>query len=123
MRQVNQAQNTLHCQNPITYLRVTCSLLCCFAPHSQVPIARYPQRAAHSWVLTAAPAAKDRPAKLNQQHSLADVLSSEDDPARLALEAADVPLLLQCQEGLALLDLLLASCAVWSRGAKRRGNG
>ena len=87
------------------------------------PSARYPQPAAHSQMLSAAPAGKDRPAKLNQQHSLADVLSGEDDPARLALEAADVPLLLQCQEGLALLDLLLAACAVWSRGAKRRGNG
>lgn len=54
-----------------------------------------------------------------QRHLLADVLASEDNPTRLALEAADVPLLLQGQEGLALLDLLLAACAVW--GDRRVG--
>lgn len=53
-------------------------------------------------------------------HSLADVLAGEDDPARLALEAADVPLLLQGQQGLALLDLLLAAGTVWG---DRRGGG
>lgn len=52
-------------------------------------------------------------------HSLADVLAGEDDPACLALKAADVPLLLQGQEGLALLDLLLAACAVW--GEQKQG--
>lgn len=51
-------------------------------------------------------------------HSLADVLAGEDDPARLALEAADVPLLLQGQQGLALLDLLLAAGAVWGTGGE-----
>lgn len=55
-----------------------------------------------------------------QWHSLADVLAGEDDPTCLALEAADVPLLLKGQEGLALLDLLLAACAVW-RDRRRRG--
>lgn len=55
-----------------------------------------------------------------RRHSLADVLAGEDDPACLALEAADVPLLLQGQEGLALLDLLLAACAVWG---DRRSKG
>lgn len=46
---------------------------------------------------------------------LADVLSGEDDAAGLAFEAADVPLLVQCQERLAMLDLLLApSTVAWS---------
>lgn len=43
---------------------------------------------------------------------LADVLPSEDDAAGLAFEAADVPLLVQRQERLAVLDLLLAPSAV-----------
>lgn len=43
---------------------------------------------------------------------LADVLPSEDDAAGLAFEAADVPLLVQRQERLAMLDLLLAPSAV-----------
>lgn len=42
------------------------------------------------------------------RHSLADVLSREDDAAGLAFEAADMPLLVQRQERLAVLDLLLA---------------
>lgn len=43
---------------------------------------------------------------------LADVLSSEDDAAGLAFEAANVPLLIQRQERLAVLDLLLAPSTV-----------
>lgn len=43
---------------------------------------------------------------------LADVLPGEDDAAGLAFEAADVPLLVQSQERLAMLDLLLAPGAV-----------
>ena len=43
---------------------------------------------------------------------LADVLPGEDDAAGLAFEAADVPLLVQRQERLAMLDLLLAPGAV-----------
>lgn len=43
---------------------------------------------------------------------LADVLPGEDDAAGLAFETADVPLLVQCQERLAVLDLLLASSTV-----------
>lgn len=43
---------------------------------------------------------------------LADVLPGEDDAAGLALETADVPLLVQRQERLAVLDLLLASGTV-----------
>lgn len=43
---------------------------------------------------------------------LADVLPSEDDTAGLAFEAADVPLLVQRQERLAMLDLLLAPSTV-----------
>lgn len=46
------------------------------------------------------------------RHSLADVLPGEDDAAGLAFEAADVPLLIQCQERLAVLDLLLAPSTV-----------
>lgn len=47
-----------------------------------------------------------------QRDPLADVLPGEDDAAGLALETADVPLLVQCQERLAMLDLLLASSTV-----------
>lgn len=46
---------------------------------------------------------------------LADVFPGEDHAAGLALEAADVPLLVQRQERLAVFDLLLAPGAVaWS---------
>lgn len=45
-------------------------------------------------------------------HSLADVLSREDHVARPTPEAADVPLFLQRQEGLTLLDLVSAARAV-----------
>lgn len=57
-------------------------------------------------------------------HSLADVLSRQDHVARLTPEAADVPLLLQRQEGLTLLDLVSAARAVWRRqeGTKKKGN-
>lgn len=44
-------------------------------------------------------------AELLCAHSLADVLSRQDHVAGLTPEAADVPLFLQSQEGLALLDL------------------
>lgn len=47
-----------------------------------------------------------------ERDPLADVLSGEDDAAGLAFEAADVPLLVQCQERLAMLDLLLAPSTV-----------
>lgn len=47
-----------------------------------------------------------------ERDPLADVLPGEDDTAGLALETADVPLLVQCQERLAMLDLLLASSTV-----------
>lgn len=43
---------------------------------------------------------------------LANVLSSEHNTASLALKAADMPLFLQCQERLALLDLILTACTV-----------
>ena len=43
---------------------------------------------------------------------LADVFPGEDHAAGLALEAADVPLLVQRQERLAVFDLLLAPGAV-----------
>lgn len=46
-------------------------------------------------------------------HSLADVLSREDHIARPTPEATDVPLLLQREEGLTLLDLISAACTVW----------
>lgn len=57
-------------------------------------------------------------------HSLADVLSRQDHVARPTPEAADVPLFLQRQEGLTLLDLVSAACAVWRRqeGRKKKGN-
>lgn len=46
---------------------------------------------------------------------LADVLSGEDDTAGLALEAAHMPLLVQCQQRLAMLDLFLApGTMAWS---------
>lgn len=58
-------------------------------------------------------------------HSLADVLSRQDHVARPTPEAADVPLLLQRQERLTLLDLVSAARAVWRRqeGAKKEGHG
>ena len=82
-------------------------------------------QAGHPLAAASAPggAARQWPARPSlppgRWHSLADVLAGEDDPACLALEAADVPLLLQGQEGLALLDLLLAACAVWGDGRGR----
>lgn len=46
---------------------------------------------------------------------LADVFPSEDDTAGLAFEAAHMPLLIQRQQRLAMLDLLLApSTVAWS---------
>lgn len=54
-------------------------------------------------------------------HSLADVLSRQDHVARPTPEAADVPLFLQRQEGLTLLDLVSAACAVWRRQEGRKG--
>lgn len=50
---------------------------------------------------------------MGRRHALADVFSSQDDPTGLALEAADMPLFLQGQERLTLLDLLLATCTFW----------
>lgn len=50
---------------------------------------------------------------------LADVLSGEDPPTRLAFEAGEVPLALQGQQRLALLDLQAAASAVWRRRAQR----
>lgn len=43
---------------------------------------------------------------------LADVFSSQHSATGLTLEAADVPLLLQGQQGLALLDLLITACTM-----------
>lgn len=60
-------------------------------------------------------------------HSLADVFSGEDHVAGLTSEAADVPLFLQCQERLTLLDLSSTSSTVWGKNrrskAKREGKG
>lgn len=47
-----------------------------------------------------------------ERDPLADVFPGEDDAAGLAFEAADVPLLVQRQERLAVLDLLLAPSTV-----------
>lgn len=52
--------------------------------------------------------------------SLADVLSGEDHVARLTSEAADVPLLLQRQERLTLLDLCSTSRTVWTKRARTK---
>lgn len=58
----------------------------------------------------------------NFAHSLADVLSCEDHVAGLTSEAADMPLLLQRQERLTLLDLCSTACAVCiKRVGKERG--
>lgn len=51
-------------------------------------------------------------------HSLADVFSGEDHVASPTSEAADVPLLLQRQERLTLLDLSSASGTVWGKKEK-----
>ena len=53
-------------------------------------------------------------------HSLADVLSCEDHVTGLTSEAADVPLLLQRQERLTLLDLVSTPSTVWRRVQKER---
>lgn len=47
-----------------------------------------------------------------ERDPLADVLPGEDDAAGLAFEAADVPLFVQRQERLAMLDLFLAPSTV-----------
>lgn len=52
------------------------------------------------------------------RNSLADVLSCEDHVARPTSEAADVPLLLQRQEGLTLLDLVSTPSTVWKKKRK-----
>lgn len=53
-------------------------------------------------------------------HSLADVLSGEDHVAGPTSEAADVPLLLQRQERLTLLDLGSTPGTVWRRNVCER---
>ena len=53
-----------------------------------------------------------KPGGAGERDPLADILPGEDHTAGLAFETADVPLLIQCQERLAVLDLLLASSAV-----------
>lgn len=52
---------------------------------------------------------------------LADVLSGQSAAALTALEAGDVPLPLQRQQGLTLLDLLAAAGAVCNTTQHRRG--
>lgn len=47
-----------------------------------------------------------------ERYALANVFSSQDDSAGLALEAADMPLFLEGQQRLALLDLLFATCTL-----------
>lgn len=77
-------------------------------PHcSPSPVGCSPARQGSSLAVAAQPSLLT-----GRWHSLADVLAREDDPTGLALEAADMPLLLQGQEGLALLDLLLAACTL-----------
>lgn len=53
-------------------------------------------------------------------HSLADVLSREDHVAGPTPKAADVPLFLQCQERLTLLDLVSTTRAVWRRQGRNK---
>ena len=53
-------------------------------------------------------------------HSLADILSSKDHVAGLTSEAADVPLFLQRQKRLPLLDLSSTSSTVWRGGMCER---
>lgn len=55
------------------------------------------------------------------RHSLADVLSSEDHIASPTSEAADVPLFVQRQERLTLLDLGSTSSAVWRNKEQAKG--
>lgn len=47
-----------------------------------------------------------------ERYSLANVLPREDDTTGLAFETADMPLLVQCQERLAMLNLLFAPSTV-----------
>lgn len=53
-------------------------------------------------------------------HSLADVLSREDHVAGPTPEAADVPLFLQRQERLTLLDLVSTTRAIWRRRSRKK---
>lgn len=53
-------------------------------------------------------------------HSLADVLSREDHVAGPTPEAADVPLFLQRQERLTLLDLISTTRTVWRREGRNK---
>lgn len=52
---------------------------------------------------------------------LADVFASEDLPAGLALEAAQMPLLVQSQQGLPVLNVPSAASAVWKKAAGSSG--
>lgn len=52
--------------------------------------------------------------------SLADILSCENHVAGLTSEAADVPLFLQRQERLTLLDLVSTPRTVWRRRVRER---
>lgn len=54
-------------------------------------------------------------------HSLADVLSCEDHVAGPTPEATDVPLLLQGEERLTLLDLVSTPSTVWKGSVRGRG--
>ena len=53
---------------------------------------------------------------------LADVLSIEDLVADFTLEAAQVPVLVQCYKGLFILKLLPTAAAVCTQDRKRKGN-
>lgn len=54
---------------------------------------------------------------------LADILSCEHLPTRLALEAPQVPLLLQCQQGLSILDVPSAASTIARAGGFFRAGG
>lgn len=54
-------------------------------------------------------------------HSLADVLSCEDHVAGPTPEATDVPLFLQGEERLTLLDLVSTTSTVWKGSVRGRG--
>lgn len=54
-------------------------------------------------------------------HSLADVLPCEDHVAGPTPEATDVPLFLQGEERLTLLDLVSTPSTVWKGSVRGRG--
>lgn len=86
-------------------------MVVCLTVRNPIPVGEEKKTHTNSlWSLSSA-ATEIRP--LDAVILLADVLSGQSAAALAALEAGDVPLPLQSQQGLSLLDLLAAAGAVY----------